>query len=181
MQPWIWGIIIAVLLIVEFTTMGLVSIWFAIGALVGFVLSFFGGIDWYWQVLASLGTGFILLASTRKFVVKFLQIKAVNTNADSMVGMETLLLESVDAHKKGSVRLNGTTWTAACDNTIEQGANVRVVKIVGNTVWVEQVTEAVKEIKQPEIKECVPETGIVETKPKARQKANSTTKKQTKK
>ncbi|MDR0850083.1 MAG: NfeD family protein [Christensenellaceae bacterium] len=149
MQPWIWAIIIAVLLIVEFTTMGLVSIWFALGAVVGFVLSFFG-IPWYWEVVASLGAGFILLASTRKFVVKFLQIKAVNTNADSMVGKETLLLEDVDIDKKGSVRLNGTTWTAAGEKAIAQGVRVRVVKLEGNTVWVEEIIELKTEAKQAE-------------------------------
>ena len=149
MEPWIWAIIIAVLLIVEFTTMGLVSIWFALGSVVGFVMSFFG-LDWYWEVVASLITGFVLLASTRKFVVKFLQIKAVSTNADMMIGKETKLLEDMDENKRGSVRLNGTTWTAASEKEIAQGSKVRVTKLEGNTVWVEEVLE-IKKKPAPEV------------------------------
>ena len=69
MEPiWIWAIVVATSLVVEFATLQMVSIWIALGALVGLVLCAIGGISLEVQIMIGIVmNNFNLIFSLRIF------------------------------------------------------------------------------------------------------------------
>ena len=68
---WIWGIITAVSLVIEFLTSNLILIWFAAGGLVTLlVVALVPGINPIWQFTVFAGTSVLLLVFIRKFCLK---------------------------------------------------------------------------------------------------------------
>ena len=66
MEPWIWAIVLIVALVVEFSTPQLVSIWFALGAVVALLLSILGVHLWV-QIVAFVVVSLLLLIFCEKF------------------------------------------------------------------------------------------------------------------
>ena len=124
----IWLIAIALLLLVEFATSALTTIWFAGGAL------FFGGPVWL-QVILFIAGSIVLLFLTRPLAVKLMNKGAVRTNADSLIGKEAVVTERIDnLQSTGTVQINGQVWTARSVNPehrIEKDEIVMVRAIEG--------------------------------------------------
>ena len=116
MSPYIWlGIAIA-LMVVEMMTVGLLTIWFAIGALIAMVLAFCGA-DTAWQITIFLVSSAILLVLTRPLVKKYINNKHVKTNVDAVVGMKGRVVEAINGIEgTGAVIVDGKTWSARTDN-----------------------------------------------------------------
>ena len=130
----IWLVAIAVLLLVEFATSTLTTIWFAGGALIALICAFFGGPVWL-QVFLFIVGSVVLLFLTRPLAMKFINKGAVRTNADSLIGKEAVVTEKIDnLRSTGAVQVNGQVWTARSVNPehlIEKDEIVMVRAIEG--------------------------------------------------
>ena len=115
MQTVYWLVIFIVLLIIEIITMGLTTIWFALGALAAFLAGVFG-FGTAVQVGVFLVVSIILLVLTRPIAVKYFNKDRTKTNAESLIGQHGLVLEDVDTLKStGRVEVNGQEWSAKTD------------------------------------------------------------------
>lgn len=142
-----WLIIVVVLAIVEIATVNLVSIWFCFGALVTMLLTLLG-LPFLWQIVVFIAASSLLLVFTRPIVKKHLGIKKEKTNADMVEGKEGVVLADIDNNNPGGlVKVDGREWTAKSvqNNIIPAGTRVRVLRIEGVKVVVEQLTEKNKE------------------------------------
>lgn len=133
-----WLGILAVCLGVEVATLGLVSIWFAGGALVTFFVAMATETLWI-QLVVFFAVSFILLFATRPIASKYYNNKRTKTNVDSLVGEYCKVTEVIDNfNETGTVVLNGMEWTARSvdESVIEVGAKVKVHGIDGVKVLV---------------------------------------------
>lgn len=131
-----------VLIIIEFMSLGLTTIWFALGALAAALCSRLG-LSMPVQVAAFLVVSLILLVLTRPWAERYLNNRLKKTNLDSIIGRQCLVTEKIDnIHASGQVSLGGQIWTARSvsdDVIIPEGAIVRVRKISGVKLIVEEI------------------------------------------
>ncbi len=141
---WVWLAVIAISLVIEIITLDLVSVWFACGAVIPFILSAIGGIGVEWQILVFVIVTALLIIFIRKYAQKLL-LKNMNTktNVDSLIGKRYRLLEDTDFEHIGSVKVNDVVWTAVSSDgsLINAGQLVEVEKIDGNKLIVKAVEE----------------------------------------
>ena len=104
-QFWLMAFII--LVVMEFLTMGLTTIWFAIGALTAFFASLFGASFWI-QIILFLVVSLVVLVVYRPLAVKYVNSRRTKTNVDDLVGKEAKVTEKIDnLNQTGRVVLNG--------------------------------------------------------------------------
>ncbi|MCI9670386.1 MAG: NfeD family protein [Lawsonibacter sp.] len=123
----------------EAVTVGLVSVWFAVGALAALFATALGAGLWL-QITVFLGVSALALALFKPLSSKFLKPKVSATNADRVIGSTALVTETIDnAQAQGQVKVNGQVWSArsAQDIVIPAGTDVRVLRIEGVKVMVE--------------------------------------------
>lgn len=128
-----WVIVLVVCLVVEFSTLGLTSIWFAGGALLSMIIALIGGPLWL-QILVFLVASIVLLIFTRPVATKYFNKNRTKTNVDSIAGRQAIVTEKIDNLKgMGQIVTNGMEWTARSldDSVIEEGAVVTIEKIEG--------------------------------------------------
>lgn len=137
MEIWFWAAVLVFALIVEFTTPEMVSIWFAAGALVALILAAIGFSTWVQVVVFSVVT-LALLLSLRKLLVRYLQVKDVKTNADSMIGKTFLLTAEVTLEQPGTLIAGDIEWVAITEDDIALPAKSKaiVIEIRGNKLVV---------------------------------------------
>ena len=129
----IWLVLIIAFLTAEILTVGLVSIWFAGGALVAVILSLFEVaplIQISVFFLVSIG----LLVSTRKIFVEKLNTGKENTNVDALIGETGQVILTINPMEIGQVKVGGQVWSALADDqllTIEEGSYVTIKAIEG--------------------------------------------------
>lgn len=136
----IWLVVLAILLVIEFLTLGLTTVWFAGGALVAFLVSLAGGPLWL-QLLLFIAVSVVLLLFTRPLAVKYLNKDVQKTNVDSIPGQKGIVTATIDNLKaEGQVTIQGMEWTARAKNgnTIEKGKVVRVTAVEGVKLIVEE-------------------------------------------
>lgn len=134
MMVYIWLGILVLMVIVELLTTQLVTIWFAVGALVSFFLALFGVEQIWIQILAFLIVSAAALAVTRPLVRKTLKRKTEPTNADMAIGKTAIVTEKIDnIAGTGLVKVGGTVWSArtADQSVIEEAQEVEVQEIQG--------------------------------------------------
>ena len=129
-----WLIAIALLLLVEFATSALTTIWFAGGALIALLCAVMGGPVWLQAALFVAGS-VILLVLTRPLAVRFMSKDKTRTNADSLIGKEAVVTERIDnLQSTGAAQVNGQIWTARSVNpahVIEKDGIVMIRAIEG--------------------------------------------------
>ena len=130
-----------VFLIVEASTVAMVSAWFAVGALAALAASLLGaGIPVQVAVFLVVSAG--MLACLRPVVRKHLRPRMVKTNVDSVIGSRGYVTADIDnVSAVGSVKLGAMEWTARSTSgeKIPQGTMVEVEKIEGVKVFVRAV------------------------------------------
>lgn len=129
----IWLIVLVVCLVVEISTLGLASIWFAGGALLALIISMIGGPLWL-QVLVFLLTSIVLLVFTRPIAVKYFNKSRTKTNVESVAGKQAIVTVTIDNLKgEGRIVTDGMEWTARSldSSIIEEGTVVTIEKIEG--------------------------------------------------
>lgn len=137
----VWLAAAIILLIVEGLAPGLVSIWFALGALAAMVSAMLGAPLWLqlvWFALVSV----VSLILTRPLAKRYVNARAVRTNADMAIGQDCVVTEAIDnVLGRGAVSVGGKIWTARmreADGKAEKGAVLRVVRIEGVKLIVEK-------------------------------------------
>lgn len=134
----LWLGAFVVFLAIETGTLGLVSIWFAAGALGALLVAWLGGMFWL-QVAVFLVVSCVALAALRPLVKKYIVPKITATNADSLIGTVTLVTGDIDnIQAKGELLLGGVPWSARSTNgdPIPAGTLVRVDRIEGVRLFV---------------------------------------------
>ena len=143
MTPMIWLGLVAVLLLAEAMTVGLTTIWFAGGALVAAIASFFQ-VNLVIQVLLFL---VISLIFTRPWAIRFMNSNREKTNVDSLIGESAVILEKVDNLKEtGKAQVRGMEWTVRTEKdeeTVEKGEVVTIVKVQGVKLIVKRRKEEI--------------------------------------
>lgn len=141
----IWLALIVVFLAMEAATVQLISTWFAAGALAAMIVSLIGGAVWL-QIVVFLTVSIVLLVLLWPIARKHLKPKLVATNADALIGRVCTVTEEIDPVEGGRVKLGDVTWSArsVSDTQIPAGTLVKVMKIQGAKVFVEQVKKEVE-------------------------------------
>jgi membrane protein implicated in regulation of membrane protease activity len=145
MESYYWLIFMALCIIIEIITLGLTTIWFAIGALFAFVAAVCGG-DLVIQIIVFFAVSLITLFFTRPIATKYFNKDRVPTNAESLVGVHAKVIERIDnINTTGRVNVRGQEWMARTEDesVIEEGAMVEVVGISGAKVMVKYIKEEV--------------------------------------
>ncbi len=144
MDTIIWLILLVVFLLVEASTVVMVSLWFAAGSLTALLASLLGTPVWL-QVALFLLVSALLLACLRPMARKHFTPKLQRTNIDAIVGSRGYVTCDIDnVSATGSVKLGAMEWTArsAAGCKIPKGTLVKVEKIEGVKVFVTVVSEA---------------------------------------
>jgi len=134
----LWLVLLVVFLIVEASTVTLVSLWFAAGALIALIISLLGAQLWL-QVLLFLAVSTISLIALRPLVRRFVHPKLTATNVDSVIGSTGLVTASIEnVSAAGQVKLGAMVWTARSTSgtPIPEGTLVKVDRIEGVKVFV---------------------------------------------
>lgn len=138
----VWLTAAILLLVVEGLAPGLVSIWFALGALAAMISSMLGAPFWLqmtWFFLVSI----VSLLLTRPLARKYVNSRAVHTNADMAIGQDCVVTETIDnVRGRGAVSVGGKIWTARMaqtDGRAEKGEVLRVTRIEGVKLIVEEI------------------------------------------
>lgn len=136
-----WLIIAAFLIIVELGTMGLTSIWFAVGAFAAAITTQFTNNLWI-QLIVFMVLSIILWIFTRPIAVKHLNLGKEKTNVDSLAGQKAIVTTTIDnLQATGQAKVNGLEWTArsADDSIINAGETVIIKEVEGVKLIVEPI------------------------------------------
>ena len=142
-----WIITMVAFLAVEALTVGLASIWFAVGSLAAMICAMLDAQVWV-QILVFLLVSAVALYFTRPLAKKYINGNKQPTNADMIIGKECRVTERIDnLAGTGAVYVDGKTWTARSDSeeVIEAGALVCALRIEGVKLIVDKAEETVKE------------------------------------
>lgn len=140
-----WLILFIVLIAFEASTMGLITIWFAGGALVAFLLSLFHA-GLLAEIIVFLAVSFILLYFTRPVALRYFNNRRTKTNVDSIIGMEAKVIECIDNFNgTGTAIIGGQEWTARSvkdEQVVPVGEKVIVKEVKGVKLIVELADKA---------------------------------------
>lgn len=135
-----WLVIAVVFGVIEAMTATLVTIWFAASALITALLAIFVNNTFVlFTVFVVLSA--VLVAATRPVTKRFLNKKAVATNADRIILAKGTVLKRLDPiQNTGQVSVMGQVWSAksADGEAIEVGTTVIVKALEGVRVVVEK-------------------------------------------
>lgn len=144
MAPMLWLVLLAALLIMEAVTAGLTTIWFAGGALVAALASYFGA-GLLIQIFVFLGVSFVLLIFTRPVAVKYMNHNVENTNVNSLLGKKAVVTQQIhNLTQTGQVKINDIDWIARTYNDdiiIPERAIVIIKEVKGVKLIVEPYKE----------------------------------------
>lgn len=136
-----WGIIIIVLTVIEILTINLVTIWFVLGGILAFIVSLFLD-NFIIELIVFIVSSSIFIIFTKPILDRTLKFKKIDTNYDSLIGKECIVIENIDnLNNKGGVKINGIDWSARSktnEEIILKGDIVKVIEISGVKVIVEK-------------------------------------------
>lgn len=136
-----WTLLMIMFTIGEVATVGLTSIWFALGALVTIVAVGLGA-GYTMQAVVFLATTGLSMMMLRPMVQKYLKPNRHATNADRLVGTMAVVTETIDNISNiGAVQVHGQYWSAhsAHDVIIPAESKVKILEIKGVKLVVELV------------------------------------------
>ena len=143
-----WLVAMIVFILAEASTVTLVSVWFAAGALAAVAVALVGG-GVGLQVTVFLATASLLLILLRNAVRKYFQPRIVRTNVDAIAGTTGLVITPINnVAALGRVKLNGMEWSArSTDGShIPEGALIRVDRVEGVKVFVSLAEQPVETV-----------------------------------
>ena len=136
----VWLIAFLGLLLLEFMTVGLVSIWFAIGAVAALITSFFTD-SVVVQLIAFVVVSVVALIVTKPLVKKFKLYEIEPTNLDRVVGKVGEVTKEITPSEYGQVKVLGAIWTAVSKENLAVGTKVVIEKIDGSKLIVKKEGE----------------------------------------
>jgi len=131
-MPVVWSILIIVFSVIEGLTLGLTSIWFAIGSIFALIAALFK-LSFFSQVIVFILSSLVMIVYTKPIAQKSLKIGATKTNVDELVGKKAIVTKKIKEHEPGLVKVNGQVWTAISEDgkEIQEGIEVFVVMVEG--------------------------------------------------
>lgn len=136
-----WFITFLVLLFIELTTVNLVTIWFALGALGALITASIID-DLTVQVVIFIILSIISLIVTKPLVKKIRTRKITPTNLDRVIGKTGIVIKRITNDSYGEVKVEGSIWTAKATKEIKEKSQVKVLKIEGVKLLVEEIKES---------------------------------------
>ena len=129
MDPLLWLGLLAILLIIEAATVGLVTVWFAGGALVAAIASGTGaGVIVQWVLF--LAVSLVLLFFTRPLAIRYMKRGVTRTNVNSLIGKRAVVIQKINnLAQTGQVRINDIEWMARTESDEETIPEKSVVEI----------------------------------------------------
>lgn len=147
-QMWLlWIILAIVFIIIEGITLGLTTLWCAVGSLVAALCAFLGaslGIQIAVMITVSVLCFFICLRWIKPQMDKRILNQSNATNADRVIGQIAVVTKSINnIDGVGLVKVKGQDWSAKSkdDSIIKDGTKVKVLSIEGVKLVVEEVKE----------------------------------------
>ena len=133
-----WVVVFIAALVIEIALPGLVSIWFAGGALVSLFVAIFGG-NPIAQIIVFVSVSALLLILT-KFVFKktFLKSKPTATNTDALIGQEIRVIKGFGRTTHGEGKIRDLVWTLVTLEDVQytEGEFAIIKEIQGNHIIV---------------------------------------------
>lgn len=128
----IWAVLIVFFTLVEAFTLGLTSIWFAVGSLAALIASALG-FNLIVQFIAFIVVAIILLVYTRPLARKIFKVGQNKTNVDALIGKTGVVTMPNVNGELGQAKLNGQIWTfkGQDHDRYEVGEEVEVLAIEG--------------------------------------------------
>lgn len=142
----IWLALLILFGVGEAITVGLTSIWFAGGALAALICTLLGGPLWL-QIGLFIVISALCMLLVRPLAQKYFNSQVEPTNADRIIGQEAIVTEDIhNLQATGAVRIGGVVWSARSENDtrIPAGTLVRILRIEGVKVYVEEMKEETK-------------------------------------
>ena len=140
----VWLAIFVIAVIVEASGPSLVSIWFALGALVTMIISFIPGVAWWIELIVFIVVSMTAILALRPILKKYFKINKFNSNVDGLAGKEGFVLEEIAFLTPGLVKIGDVKWNAIPakkDEVIPVNSVVQVVTVEGNKLIVKKVEE----------------------------------------
>ena len=136
-----WLVLFVILSLIELATVNLVSIWFAVGALITTFASL--ATDNLMVHLAVFTiSSILLLLLTKPFVKKIKRREVVPTNLDRVIGKVGVVTEKIENDGIGEVKVLGKRWSAYSNKEIEVNRKIKVLSINGVKLKVEEFKES---------------------------------------
>ncbi len=143
MEMWIiWLIIAAACIIIELSSLELVSCWGIVGSVVALILSLIGAPLWL-QIVSAIVITIACIVGCRPLALKAFKKDNYSSNSNALIGNRTKLLTAITEDNNGSVKINDVVWTAkSVDGTpIPEGVFVKVEEVSGNKLLVNKAEE----------------------------------------
>ena len=139
----VWLAILLICIVIEIATLGLTTIWFALGALVAYFAAL-AGANIIVQVVVFLIVSIIALVFTRPLAMKYFnRSKREKTNAEGLIGKRAKVIEQIDNDREtGRVIVNGQEWMARTEDEdiINIDEIVEILRISGVKLIVKKQT-----------------------------------------
>ena len=135
-----WAILSGAAAILEIIIPGLVTIWFALSALIVMFLANFIE-DSLIQFLIFAVLSVIFLIFTRPVLIKYIEFKR-KTNFDASMKVTDVKIEKVvdtkQTEKEYEVKFKGSIWTGVSEEILSNGEIVKIKGFKGNKIIVER-------------------------------------------
>lgn len=138
----VWLALFVIMLVVEALGPALVSVWFALGALIAMIISFIPGVTWWIEIVVFVVISIAAFFALRPISKRFIKRNEVKSNVDSLIGKKGYVIEKISFLNPGSCKIGDVVWTAVALNEkeeIEKDEVVEVVTIDGNKLIVKKV------------------------------------------
>lgn len=141
---WIWLAVTVIAIVVEIITPELVSLWFAIGGIVGIAFSFIPGLPWWGEIIIFAVLSMILLLLLRPMLSKYLKRKSLATNVDRLIGQDIRMITQADFDNLGTAKIGDVVWSVKSENQSSLIADeiVRIVAVDGNKLIARHIENA---------------------------------------
>ncbi len=130
----LWILAMVSLIVIEISTVGLYCVWFAFGALVGLVFAMID-LPTYVQLISFAVVSALLFFFVRPRLEHKINLKAIKTNAEALVGNVGIAVTDINDIDGGQVKVNGQMWSAklmdCCDEAIPKGSRIVVHEVRG--------------------------------------------------
>ena len=138
----IWLVLFVAMLIIEAIGPALVSIWFALGAVIALILSFIPEVAWWIEVIVFVVISIATLLALRPILKRYIKRNNYNTNIDSFTGKRGYVIEDITYLRPGAVKIGDVSWTAIPVNKEEKIVENEIIEVVavnGNKLIVKKV------------------------------------------
>lgn len=134
-----WLGLALILFIIEAATVGMVCMWFGIGAIISMLCSYFiTNIYIQWTIFIVVSV--IMLVLLRPLAKKAMSNNAESTNVSALIGKTAFLTDDINEESYGRVKFGDISWIAVSSRgeTIKKGEKVKVILVKGNKLVVEK-------------------------------------------